>query len=223
MWTAISELKLWGMTGELVTALWESIYMVAASTALSLFFGFLLAMVMVMTGKGGLSPCRPVYFTLDIIVNLTRSFPFIILMIVIIPFTRALAGTSLGSTASIVPLTVAATPMVARVLEGSFLEVDKGMIEAAQSFGASKRQILWHVLFKEALPAIILDAAVIGITILGYSAMAGAVGGGGLGDLAIKYGYYRFQVDVMIASVVILILIVVVMQTASNILYKKLR
>ena len=223
MWTALSELKLWGMTNELGIALWETLYMVTASTALSLFFGFLLAMVMVMTGRGGLAPSRPVYLTLDIVVNLTRSFPFIILMIVIIPFTKLIAGTSLGSTASIVPLTVAATPMVARVLEGSFLEVDKGMIEAAQSFGASKRQILWHVLFKEALPAIILDAAVIGITILGYSAMAGAVGGGGLGDLAIKYGYYRFQVDVMIASVVILILIVVVMQTASNILYKKLR
>ena len=223
MWTAISELKLWGMTGELVTALWESIYMISASTALSLFFGFLLAMVMVMTGKGGLSPCRPVYFTLDIIVNLTRYFPFIILMIVIIPFTRALAGTSLGSTASIVPLTVAATPMVARILEGSLLEVDRGMVEAAQSFGASKLQILWHVLFKEALPAIILDVAVIAITILGYSAMAGAVSGGGLGDLAIKYGYNRFQTDVMIASVVILILMVVVIQTVCNILYKKLR
>ena len=223
MWTTLSELKLWGMGGELALALWETLYMVAASTGLSLFFGFLLAMVMVMTGRGGLAPCRPVYLTLDIVVNLTRSFPFIILMIVIIPFTRALAGTSLGSTASIVPLTVAATPMVARILEGSLLEVDKGMVEAAQSFGAGKIQIIWHVLFKEALPAIILDVAVIAITILGYSAMAGAVSGGGLGDLAIKYGYNRFQTDVMIASVVILILIVVVIQTASNILYKKLR
>ena len=223
MWTAISELKLWGMSGEMALALWETLYMVAASTGLSLFFGFLLAMVMVMTGRGGLAPCRPVYMTLDIVVNLTRSFPFIILIIVLIPFTKLVAGTSLGSTATIVPLTVAATPMVARILEGSLLEVDRGMIEAAQSFGAGKRQILWHVLFKEALPAIILDVAVIGITILGYSAMAGAVGGGGLGDLAIRYGYYRFQVDVMVASVIILILIVVVIQTASNILYKKLR
>lgn len=223
MWTAISELKLWGMTGELVTALWESIYMISASTALSLFFGFLLAMVMVMTGKGGLSPCRPVYFTLDIIVNLTRSFPFIILMIVIIPFTRALAGTSLGSTASIVPLTVAATPMVARILEGSLLEVDRGMVEAAQSFGAGKLQILWHVLFKEALPAIILDVAVIAITILGYSAMAGAVSGGGLGDLAIKYGYNRFQTDVMVYSVAILIVIVQIIQTIGNVVYERMK
>jgi D-methionine transport system permease protein len=211
------------MSGELMTALWETLYMVSASTGLSLFFGFLLAVVMVMTGKGGLSPCRPLYLVLDVVVNLTRSFPFIILMIVIIPFTRALAGTSLGSTASIVPLTVAATPMVARILEGSLLEVNKGMIEAAQSFGAGKFQIIWHVLVKEALPAIILNIAIIAITILGYSAMAGAVSGGGLGDLAIKYGYNRFQTDVMIASVVILILIVIVIQTTSNILYKKLR
>ena len=223
MWTTLSELKLWGMSGELAVALWETLYMVSASTVLSLIFGFILAIVLVMTGKGGLAPCRGVYLTLDIIVNLTRSFPFIILMIVIIPFTRLLAGTSLGSTASIVPLTVAATPMVARILEGSMLEVDKGMIEAAQSFGASNLQIIWQVLFKEALPAIILDVAVIAITLLGYSAMAGAVSGGGLGDLAIKYGYNRFQTDVMIASVVILILIVIVIQTASNILYKKLR
>ena len=223
MWTTLSELKLWGMSGELAVALWETLYMVSASTVLSLIFGFILAIVLVMTGKGGLAPCRGVYLTLDIIVNLTRSFPFIILMIVIIPFTRLLAGTSLGSTASIVPLTVAATPMVARILEGSLLEVDRGMVEAAQSFGAGKLQILWHVLFKEALPAIILDVAVIAITILGYSAMAGAVSGGGLGDLAIKYGYNRFQTDVMIASVVILILMVVVIQTDCNILYKKLR
>ena len=223
MWTTLSELKLWGMGGELALALWETLYMVAASTGLSLFFGFLLAMVMVMTGRGGLAPCRPVYLTLDIGVNLTRSFPFIILMLVIIPFTRLLAGTSLGSTASIVPLTVAATPMVARILEGSLLEVDKGMVEAAQSFGAGKIQIIWHVLFKEALPAIILDVAVIAITILGYSAMAGAVSGGGLGDLAIKYGYNRFQTDVMIQSVVLLILVVQVMQSLGDRIHRRLR
>ncbi len=223
MWEAFLNLPLWGMSGELLKALWETLYMVTASTALSLFFGFLLAIVMILTGKGGLAPHRGIYFILDLLVNLTRSFPFIILLIVIIPFTRILAGTSLGSTASIVPLTLAATPMVARVLEGSLLEVDKGMIEAAQSFGASKCQIIRQVLVKEALPAIILDIAVIAITILGYSAMAGAVSGGGLGDLAIKYGYNRFQTDVMIASVIILIVIVQIIQTTGNILYKKLR
>ncbi len=211
------------MTDELLLALWETLYMVSVSTALSLFFGSILAVIMVMTGKGGLSPNRGVYGVLDVLVNLTRSFPYIILMIVVIPFTRWVVDTSIGSTASIVPLTLAATPMVARILEGSLLEVDRGMIEAAQSFGAGKRQIIWHVLIKEALPSIILDVAVIAITILGYSAMAGAVGGGGLGDLAIKYGYNRFQTDIMIASVVILIVIVQIIQTAGNILYKKLR
>lgn len=223
MWEALINLKLWSMTDELLLALWETIYMVSASTVLSLFFGFILAIILVMTGKGGLFPNRFIYGGLDVLVNLTRSFPYIILMIVIIPFTRFVAGTSIGSTASIVPLTLAATPMVARILEGSLLEVDRGMIEAAQSFGAGKLQIVWHVLIKEALPSIILDVAVIAITILGYSAMAGAVGGGGLGDLAIKYGYNRFQTDVMTASVVILIVIVQIIQTAGNILYKKLR
>lgn len=223
MWEAFLNLPLWGMGMEMLKALWETLYMVSVSTALSLFFGFMLAIVMILTGKGGLAPNRGVYLVLDILVNLTRSFPFIILMIVIIPLTRAIVGTSLGSTASIVPLTLAATPMVARVLEGSLLEVDKGMIEAAQSFGAGKGQIVWHVLVKEALPAITLDIAVIAITILGYSAMAGAISGGGLGDLAIKYGYNRFQTDVMIASVVILIAIVQIIQTAGNRLYKKLR
>ena len=211
------------MTDELLLALWETLYMVSVSTALSLFFGSILAVIMVMTGKGGLSPNRGVYGVLDVLVNLTRSFPYIILMIVVIPFTRWVVDTSIGSTASIVPLTLAATPMVARILEGSLLEVDRGMIEAAQSFGAGKRQIIWHVLIKEALPSIILDVAVIAITILGYSAMAGAVGGGGLGDLAYKYGYQRFQTDIMIYSVIVLIVVVQVIQSVGNALYKWLR
>ena len=159
----------------------------------------------------------------DFVVNLLRSFPFIILLIAIIPVTRLVVGTSIGSAAAIVPLTVAAAPFVARLIEGCFLEVDKGVIEAARSFGASNGQIIFRVLLPEALPSIVLNVAVIAITLLGYSAMAGTVGGGGLGDLAVKYGYNRFQVDIMVYSVVILCILVLVIQGLCNLLYKLLR
>ena len=170
-----------------------------------------------------LRPCRPVYQVVDFVVNLLRSFPFIILLIAIIPVTRLVVGTSIGSAAAIVPLTVAAAPFVARLIEGCFLEVDKGVIEAARSFGASNGQIIFRVLLPEALPSIVLNVAVIAITLLGYSAMAGTVGGGGLGDLAVKYGYNRFQVDIMVYSVVILCILVLVIQGLCNLLYKLLR
>ena len=185
--------------------------------------GFALAIVMIITGPTGLRPNKPLYSVLDLAVNLGRSFPFIILMIAIIPFTRMIVGTSIGSTASIVPLTLAAAPFVARLMEGSLLEVDPGVIEAARSFGASNRQIIFSVMIKEAMPSIILNWAVVAINLLGYSAMAGAVGGGGLGDLAIKYGYNRFQTDVMIYSVAILIIIVQIIQSAGNYVYKRIK
>lgn len=211
------------MLNELLFALWETTYMVALSTFFSGIFGFALAIVMVLTGSNGLRPNMSIYSALDIIVNLLRSFPFIILMIAIIPLTRLIAGTSIGSTASIVPLTIAATPFVARIMEGSLLEVENGVIEAARSFGASDRQIIFGVMIKEAMPAIVLNWAVVAINLLGYSAMAGVVGGGGLGDLAIKYGYNRFQTDVMIYSVAILIVMVQVIQTVGNIVYERIR
>lgn len=211
------------MANELLAALWETIYMVALSTLFSGIFGFGIAIVMILTGSKGLRPNRAVYAFLDVAVNLLRSFPFIILMIAIIPLTRLIAGTSIGCTASIVPLTIAATPFVARIMEGSLLEVDPGVIEAARSFGASEKQIVFGVMIKEAMPAIILNWAVVAINLLGYSAMAGVVGGGGLGDLAIKYGYNRFQTDVMVYSVAILIAIVQVIQTVGNIVYEKIR
>jgi D-methionine transport system permease protein len=201
----------------------ETLYMVGLSTFFSLLAGFALAVLLILAGPGGLRPMPRLYRALDAAVNLGRSFPFIILLIAILPFTRLVAGTTIGSTASIVPLTVAAIPFVGRLMEGCLLEVDAGVIEAARSFGAGNARIIFRVLFPEALPPIILNVAVTAITLLGYSAMAGAVGGGGLGDLAIKYGYNRFQMDVMVYAVIILLLLVQILQSICNFLYKKLR
>ena len=204
------------MGAELLYALWETLYMVIVSTVLSGIFGSGVAILMIITGPSGLRPNAPLY-------RLLRSFPFIILLIAIIPLTRIIVGTSIGSTASIVPLTIAATPFVARLMEGSLLEVDRGVVEAAKSFGASTWQIIWGVMIKEAMPSLVLNWAVVAINLLGYSAMAGVVGGGGLGDLAIKYGYNRFQTDVMIYSVAILIVVVQVIQCIGNYIYEKIR
>ena len=211
------------MGAELLYALWETLYMVIVSTVLSGIFGSGVAVLMIITGPSGLRPNAPLYRVLDVAVNLLRSFPFIILLIAIIPLTRIIVGTSIGSTASIVPLTIAATPFVARLMEGSLLEVDRGVVEAAKSFGASTWQIIWGVMIKEAMPSLVLNWAVVAINLLGYSAMAGVVGGGGLGDLAIKYGYNRFQTDVMIYSVAILIVVVQVIQCIGNYIYEKIR
>ena len=208
------------MGAELLYALWETLYMVIVSTVLSGIFGSGVAILMIITGPSGLRPNAPLYRVLDVVVNLLRSFPFIILLIAIIPLTRIIVGTSIGSTASIVPLTIAATPFVARLMEGSLLEVDRGVVE---SFGASTWQIIWGVMIKEAMPSLVLNWAVVAINLLGYSAMAGVVGGGGLGDLAIKYGYNRFQTDVMIYSVAILIVVVQVIQCIGNYIYEKIR
>lgn len=211
------------MSHELLAALWETLYMVTVSTVFSVLFGFATAVVMVLTCARGLRPNKAVYATLDLLVNLLRSFPFIILMIAIIPLTRLIAGTSIGSTASIVPLTIAATPFVARIMEGSLMEVDAGVVEAARSFGARDLRIVFGVMVPEAMPSIVLNIAVVAINLLGYSAMAGAVGGGGLGDLAIKYGYNRFQTDVMVYSVLALIAVVQVIQGVGNVMYRKMR
>ncbi len=173
------------MGSELLAALWETLYMVVVSTFFSGVFGSGVAILMIITGPNGLKPNKAVYGVLDVAVNLLRSFPFIILLIAINPLTRFIAGTSIGSTASIVPLTIAATPFVARLMEGSLLEVDRGVVEAARSFGASTQQIIFGVMIKEAMPAIVLNWAIVAINLLGDSAMAGGVGGGGLVDLAI--------------------------------------
>ena len=211
------------MAGILFDALVETLLMVLCSTLFSAVGGFGLSILLIMTGPHGLRPNPKVYTVLDIVVNLVRSFPFMILMIALIPFTRAVAGVAYGSGAAIVPLTVAAIPFMARLIEGSLLEIDPGVVEAARSFGASDRQIIFRVMVKEALPSIILNVAILAITLLGYSAMAGAIGGGGLGALAYNEGYIRFKADIMFCSVVVLILVVQCIQSGGNYLYKKLR
>ena len=192
------------------------------STIFSVIFGFILAVILTISAEDGLRPNKVVYKILDVIINILRSFPFIILMVFIIPLTRAIVGTSIGKEAAIVPLTFAAAPFVARIIESSLREVDKGVIEAAKSFGASDFQIIFKVMLKEAVPSIVSGLTLTIISIIGYSAMAGTVGGGGLGYLAVSYGYQRFQKDVMIITVIILIIIVQALQMLGNYLYKKL-
>lgn len=200
----------------------QTIYMVFYSTLFAIILGFIPAIILVVTSPTGLKPNRVIYKILDFVINILRSFPFLILMVFIIPLTRSIVGTSIGKTAAIVPLTVAAAPFVARVIESSLKEVDRGVIEAARSFGASNTQIIFKVMIKEAIPSIISGLTLTIISIIGYSAMAGTIGGGGLGDVAIRYGYQRFQTDIMIITVVILIIIVQGLQSLGNYLYKKL-
>lgn len=194
----------------------DTLYMTLAATFLSYVFGLVMGVVLVICRKDGIRPNALVYGVLDVVVNLTRSFPFLILMIAVIPFTRFLVGTTIGNNATVVPLVLAAAPFVARLVEASLLEVDSGVVEAAQSMGASTWQIIRKVLLPEALPSLINGSAVSAITILGYSAMSGAVGGGGLGKLAIMYGYNRYQTDIMIMTVVLLIIIVQAFQSFGN-------
>lgn len=206
----------------LLPALWETIYMVLVSTFFAVLIGFGPAIILVITDENGLKPNKAVYKTLDFIINLLRSFPFIILMIAIFPLTKLIVGKTIGTTAAIVPLTIGAAPFASRVIESSLKEVDYGIIEAAKSFGASNSQIIFKVMLKEAFPSILMGITLTVINVVGYSAMAGTIGGGGLGDVAVKYGYYRFKTDIMIYTVIILIIVVQVFQSIGNVLYKKL-
>ena len=171
----------------------DTLYMTLVSTFFSYVFGMMMGTVLVICRQDGITPRPMIYAVLDVVVNLTRSFPFLILMIAVIPLTRLLVGTTIGNNATVVPLVIAAAPFVARLVESSLLEVDGGVIEAAQSMGASTMQIIMKVLLPEALPSLINGSAIAATTILGYSAMSGAVGGGGLGKLAIMYGYNRYR------------------------------
>ena len=204
----------------LIALVWEgtvdTLYMTLASTFFAYVFGMMMALVLVVTRANGLAPHPVIYRILDVFVNLTRSFPFLILMIAVIPFTRWLVGTTIGNNATVVPLVIAAAPFVARLIEQSLLEVDRGVIEAAQSMGASIWQILYKVYIPEAMPSLINGSAIAATTILGYSAMSGAVGGGGLGKLAIMYGYNRYQNEMMFATVILLIVIVQVLQSFGD-------
>jgi D-methionine transport system permease protein len=210
------------MNGIIGKALIETLEMVFVSTTFSVILGFIPAIILTVTASDGLKPNKIIYTILDFIVNTLRSFPFIILMVIIIPLTRLIAGKSIGTEAAMVPLTIAAAPFVARVIEASLREVDKGVIEAAKSFGASNIQIIFKVMLKEAIPSIMSGITLTIISIVGYSAMAGAVGGGGLGDVAIRYGYQRYQTDVMIVTCIILIIVVQVLQFLGNYFYNKL-
>lgn len=200
----------------------ESIYMVFFSTLFSLILGTPLGIILVITERGHIWEKPGLNNVLSFIVNMTRSLPFIILIIVLFPLSRLIVGTSIGPTAAIVPLSIAAAPFAARIIEASLREVSWGVIEASLSLGASVPQIIFKVLLKEALPSLVLGITNITINILGYSAMAGAIGGGGLGDLAIRYGFQGFQTDVLIITIIILVILVEIIQNTGNLIVKKI-
>ncbi|GHU23684.1 methionine ABC transporter permease [Spirochaetia bacterium] len=200
----------------------QTIYMTLLSTFFASVLGFPLGIFLYTAGPSGLHPMLPVYEVLSRIVNLFRSFPFIILMILLIPLSRRIIGTSIGPTAVIIPLSIAAAPFVARIVESDLAEVDSGVLLAARAMGSTTFQIIWKVLIPEALPALVSGLALTIINLIGYSAMAGAIGGGGLGTLAINYGYYRFQSDVMIAAVVVILVLVEMVQLAGTMISRKL-
>ena len=200
------------ITNLLFNSLAETLYMLSVSAIIAAIIGIPLGILLVVTEKNGILVCPVLNKPLAFAINMVRSIPFIILMVAIIPFTRMVAGTSIGTTAAIVPLTIAAIPYTARMVETSIREIPFGLIEAAESMGASPYQIIKKVLIPEALPSIIENMTVVIVSLIGSSAMAGTIGGGGLGDLAIRYGYQRFQADVMIATIIVLIIIVQLIQ-----------
>lgn len=203
------------VTSMIIKGIGETLYMTVFSTGFGYLLGLPLGIILAVTDKDGIKPNAFLYRILDVLSNILRSIPFLILLILLIPFTRTIVGKSYGSTATIVPLVIAAAPFIARMVESSIKEVDSGVIEAAKSMGASTFTIIRKVLLVEARTSI-LTGATIGVgTILGYSAMAGTVGGGGLGDIAVRYGYYRYQEDIMIVTVILLIVLVQLFQLAG--------
>ncbi|MCI6812553.1 MAG: ABC transporter permease [Lachnospiraceae bacterium] len=208
---------------ELITnGIGETLYMTLTSTVIAYILGIPLGVLIYITGKDGICRNRIINFIAGVLINIVRSVPFLILVVAIIPFTRMVVGTSIGSTATIVPLVVAATPFVARMVESSLREVDEGVVEAAKAMGASRMQIILKVLLPEARPSLLVGATIAIATILGYSAMAGFVGGGGLGAIAINYGYYRYQGDIMLVTVALLVIIVQLFQEVGVRLVNKL-
>ena len=199
----------------LVKGIWETIYMVFLSSALSYVIGIPLGIALVVTDKEGISPVPLFNKVLGLIINLLRSVPFIILLIMVLPITKFIVGKTIGSNATVVPLIIAAAPYIGRMVESSLKEVAAGVIEAAKSMGASTWQIIVKVLLPEAKPSLLVGAAISVTTILGYSAMAGFTGGGGLGDIAIRYGYHRYQTDMMMVTVVLLVIIVQLIQEVA--------
>lgn len=203
------------MTIMMVDGVKETLYMTVLSTLFGYLLGLPMGVALAVTDKNGIRPNKIVYKVLDIIVNITRSIPFLILLILIMPLTKLLVGKTYGTAATVVPLTVAAAPFIGRMIESSLNEVDRGVIEAAQSMGASTMTIIIRVLLVEARTSILVGVTIALGTILGYSAMAGIVGGGGLGDIAMRYGYYRYEEEIMLVAVVLLVVLVQIFQTAG--------
>ena len=199
----------------------DTIYMTLTSTLVGYALGLPMGVVLAVTDKDGIRPNRVVYRILDVISNIVRSVPFLILLIVLIPFTRFVVGKSYGSSATIVPLVISAAPYIGRLVESSLKEVDKGVIEAARSMGASDLDVIFRVMLVEARTSLITGATIALGTILGYSAMAGTVGGGGLGDIAVRYGYYRYQTDIMVVTVLLIIILFQIFQTIGMKIAKK--
>ena len=214
------------MSPEILRLIWEAtldtLWMVAVAASLATVFGLPLGVFLATSGKGELFAAPLLNRALGFVVNATRSTPFIILVVAIIPFTRLLVGTSIGTKAAIVPLTIAAAPFIARLIESAIREVDQGLVEAARAMGATPLQIVRKVLVPEALPTIVLSLTLAVVSLIGFSAMVGAVGGGGLGDLGIRYGYQRFMPDVMAVVVVVLIVLVQLVQSTGDHLSRRL-
>ena len=206
----------------LLQALWETAVMVAASAAIAVLLGLPLAVLLLVTSPGHIAANAAVNRPLGLVVNAVRSVPFIILMVAIVPFTRLVAGTSIGTAAAVVPLSLAATAFIARLFETALREVDRGLIEAAQAMGMTRWQIVRKVLVPESLHGLVAAVTVTLVSLVGYSAMAGAVGGGGLGDLGIRFGYQRFMPEVMATVVLLLILVVQGLQSLGDVLVRRL-
>ena len=215
MWTSAT-------TDMIITGIGQTLYMTILSTVVGYVFGLPLGVMLAVFDKDGLRPNKAVYKVLDVISNIIRSIPFLILLILIIPLTRLIVGQSYGSSATVVPLVVAAIPFIGRMVESSIKEVDAGVVEAARSMGASDLRIIVKVLLLESRTSLITGATIAIGTILGYSAMAGSVGGGGLGDIAIRYGYYRYESQIMIVTVILLVVLVQVFQSIGMIIASKL-
>ncbi len=211
------------MLSLLLPSFWQTLYMVFWSALFSTLLGAPIGLLLVVTGRGHIWEKPKLNLILDTVVNVFRSFPFIILMILVFPLSRVIVGTTIGSTASIVPLSIAAAPFVARIIEGAVKEVDSGLVEASVSMGASNWEIIYKVLIPEAIPSLVHGMTITIITLIGYSAMAGAIGGGGLGDLAIRYGYQRFKTDVMFVAVVSIIVVVQFIQWLGNTIVKNVK
>jgi len=206
----------------LLTGTTDTLIMVGVSAILAFLIGLPIALILVSTADFGIYPSKKINQSLGWIINITRSVPFLILMVALIPFTRWIVGTSYGVLAAIVPLTIAAIPFFARIAEVSLREVDQGLIEAAQAMGCNRKQILWHVLLPEALPGIVAGFTVTIVTMISSSAIAGAIGAGGLGDISYRYGYQRFDMQVMLAVILVLIVLVMLVQTTGDNIAKQL-